>query len=59
MVLSENGVLSLVKATPEDYHKEASAEVLDTSQSWALPALADGRLYLRDHEKIVCLELMK
>jgi len=59
VVLSENGVLSLVKATPEGYNKAESAEVLDSSQSWALPALAGGRLYLRDHEKVVCLELMQ
>ena len=59
LVLSEEGVLSLVEATPDGYRKKASVEVLDSSQCWALPALAGGRLYLRDNKNLVCLELKK
>jgi outer membrane protein assembly factor BamB len=59
LVLTEEGVLSLVEATPAGYRKKASAEVLDGSQCWALPALAGGRLYLRDNKYIVCLEMKK
>jgi len=29
------------------------------SRSWAAPALADGRLYLRDQRNAICIDLRK
>ena len=31
--------------------------LLEGSDCWALPTLAGGRLYLRDHQQLVCLDL--
>lgn len=59
IVLTQGGDLVLVEATPEGYKKTASAEVLEGSQCWALPALVGGRLYLRDNNHVVCLEMKK
>jgi outer membrane protein assembly factor BamB len=60
IVLSENGSLALVEATPKGYHAKGKIEdVLQGSECWALPALASGRLYLRDHHQMVCLDLRK
>ena len=59
IVLSEGGTLRLVKADPEQYVLKGEMKDLLTYKSWALPALADGRLYLRDQKNIICLDLRK
>jgi outer membrane protein assembly factor BamB len=57
LALCETGELVLAEATPEEFRKKAEREVLSGGQAWALPTLASGRLYLRDNEKLVCLDL--
>lgn len=58
LVLTEHGTLALVEATPAGFRKKGEvANALQGSECWALPALASGRLYLRDHQQIVCLDL--
>ena len=56
IVLGENGTLALVDATPEAFRQRASADVLK-GRSWTAPSLAAGRLYLRNHEELVCIDL--
>ena len=58
LILTEQGQLVLTEATPSQFepiHK--IPEVLNKRNTWALPVLVDGRLYLRDDEKIVCLDV--
>jgi hypothetical protein len=51
------GELVLVRATPKAYEELGRATILgSTRQS---PALAGGRLYLRDDKDIVCLDVRK
>ncbi|MBI1914692.1 MAG: PQQ-binding-like beta-propeller repeat protein [Planctomycetes bacterium] len=57
LVLTQSGVLALVEATPTGFRKKAEAKLLEGSDCWALPTLAGGRLYLRDNEKLLCLDL--
>lgn len=58
IILSQDGTLSLVEATPDAFRlKGKRPNVLRGADCWALPALAGGRLYLRDHEKVICLKL--
>jgi outer membrane protein assembly factor BamB len=61
VVLTQNGLLVSVAATPEKFVKKGEMQVLesDTGTTWAVPALADGRLYLRDGTQIVCIDLRK
>jgi outer membrane protein assembly factor BamB len=59
LVLGENGELALVEATPDEFRLKGRVQVLNGSECWAPPALAGGRLYLRDHREIVCLDLKK
>jgi outer membrane protein assembly factor BamB len=54
---SEKGTLQLLEATPQKYHCKAELPNLLTSKSWAAPALANGRLYLRDQKHVLCLDL--
>ncbi len=56
IVLSERGSLLLLEATPERYRELAAHQVLD-GRCWTAPSLADGRLYLRNHTELVCLDL--
>jgi outer membrane protein assembly factor BamB len=56
IVLSERGKLLLLEATPERYQELAAHQVLE-GRCWTAPSLADGRLYLRNHTELVCLDL--
>jgi outer membrane protein assembly factor BamB len=58
LVLEEQGRLVLVEATPEGYREEASWQALN-DRCWTTPALAEGRLYLRNEKKVLCLKLAK
>jgi outer membrane protein assembly factor BamB len=58
IVLTQNGDLILVEATPEEFRLVAKLPSgLSRSQNWSLPVLVDGRLYLRDESKILCLDV--
>jgi len=52
----ENGDVALIEPTPEAYKELARAKVLD-SPARALPALSDGRLFVRDGKKLLALAL--
>jgi outer membrane protein assembly factor BamB len=51
------GELVVVRATPDGFQEIGRKVVLDTTRQ--APALADGLLYLRDDESIVCLDVRK
>lgn len=57
-IVTEKGELVVAEATPDAYREKARARVLDKTVRAAV-ALADGRLYARDTEKLVCLNLRK
>lgn len=54
VVLGKNGKLALVEPSPENYREVALCEVSE-NPCWAAPALAQGRLYIRDDEHVICL----
>ena len=57
IVLSEDGTLAIVKASKGGCEVISSAKVLD-STCWAMPVLADGKLYVRDSKRNAkCLDL--
>lgn len=56
LVLREDGHLELVQASSDAYVRLARAKILDT-ETRALPALADGRLYARDERRLVAVAL--
>jgi outer membrane protein assembly factor BamB len=59
LVWGERGSLLLVKTTPDAYTVEGELPKLLAYKSWAMPALADGRLYLRDTGHLLCLDLRR
>ena len=57
--LDDDGVLTLLKATPQSYQQLARAKVLPGHNSWGPMAMAAGRLICRDMEHMVCLDVSK
>ncbi len=58
IVQKTDGTLVLVKASPSQYTELASAQIFNT-KTFALPALAAGRLYARDERTLKCLDLRR
>lgn len=56
IVLSERGKLVLAEATSAGYEELASHQIL-TGRCWTQPTLLGGRLYLRNHDELVALDL--
>lgn len=61
---SEKGEVALVEATPEAYREKGrfsppSAPDRGKSKAWAYPAVANGRLYIRDASSLWCYDLKK
>ena len=56
IVLGEEGALALVEATPEAYRELAKVEML-TGRCWTPPTVAHGKLYLRNQDELVCLDV--
>ena len=56
IVLGDQGALVLVEATPEGYREKGRFQAL-TGKAWTAPSLSGGRLYLRDQDEIVSLDL--
>ena len=59
LVLDERGTLHLVKMDPQRCVLKSALPDLLAFKAWAAPALADGRLYLRDQRHVLCLDLRK
>jgi outer membrane protein assembly factor BamB len=58
IVLGEGGNLALIDADPDKYVEKSSAKLLE-GRNWTAPALAGGRLYLRNNEELVCVEMKR
>ena len=56
IILGEYGRLALAQAVPEGY-REVGQVRLGEGLTWTMPALADGRLYLRDQTRVRCVDL--
>jgi len=57
IVLSDQGVLTLVKASPQKFEELARQEVL-SGECWTTPVLANGRIYCRSSDgDLVCLDV--
>ena len=56
-VLGERGELAVVEATPEEYREKGRFQALDSTRAWSPPALANGRLYIRDLKNAVCIDI--
>ena len=56
IVLGEYGKLALLAATPDGY-RELARTRLCRHRTWTPPTLVAGRLFVRDEQEIMCLDL--
>jgi outer membrane protein assembly factor BamB len=56
---SEQGPVALVEATPEGYREKGRFDQPNRSNynSWSHPVVAEGRLFLRDQDKLLVYDL--
>jgi outer membrane protein assembly factor BamB len=56
----QNAVMALIEATPDAYRLKASFELPShLDNSWPHPVIANGRLYLRDQDVLMCYDLRR
>jgi outer membrane protein assembly factor BamB len=55
LMLEEAGDLVLLQPDPKEYRELSRSKIC--GETWAHPALADGRLYVRDKKDLICVEL--
>ena len=54
-ILSDDGVVGLVKADPAGYHEIARFSIeRGEYRTWTLPVIANGKLFLRDQDSLSC-----
>lgn len=56
IILGETGLLALAEATPDGYRQKATFQISER-RCWSVPVFCNGRLYVRDEEKLICLKM--
>ncbi|MGE3803973.1 MAG: PQQ-binding-like beta-propeller repeat protein [Gemmataceae bacterium] len=56
----QNGVMALIEANPKEYKLKGSFKIPDQRRpSWPHPVVLDGKLYLREQDKLLCYDVKK
>ncbi|GAA4435715.1 PQQ-binding-like beta-propeller repeat protein [Bremerella cremea] len=56
----QSGILALVEANPKEYVlKGTLTPEYQERESWAHPVIVDGKLYLREQDKLMCYDLRR
>ena len=58
LILAEDGSVDLVKADPDEYSQVAKFQAI-SGQTWNHPALAHGKLFVRNSEMAACYDISK
>jgi outer membrane protein assembly factor BamB len=56
-ILSDDGELTMIEADTGEYKELAHSKVLQGHDAWGPMALVEGRLILRDFDKMICIDL--
>ena len=56
LVLSQDGELQIAPVTPDGFSPLTKSKIL-SDRCWTVPVLHKGRMYARDLERVVCLDL--
>ncbi len=57
VILAESGKLALVEAHPEKFNELTSFQALHGDKTWNYPALAGGKIFIRNDEEMACYDL--
>lgn len=56
----ESAVMALIKAVPGGYTEKGTFKIaVKNGPSWPHPVIHDGKLYLRDHDVLMCYDVAK
>lgn len=55
LMLTDSSDLVLVDPDPKEYRELCRSKIC--GETWAHPALANGKLYVRDNQELICLQL--
>jgi len=55
LLLDDSGHVTLIQPDPKEYRELARSKVC--GETWAHPALTNGRFYIRDNKELICLQL--
>ena len=58
IIFGERGTLALAKISPEAYEEVSSVKIFKGNKLWSIPTLSRGRLFVRNDEELICLDLM-
>ena len=54
----QDGTIAWIEATPQEYRLKGEFKPeYQERESWAHPVIVDGRLYLREQDKLMCYDL--
>jgi outer membrane protein assembly factor BamB len=56
-ILSDDGILTVIKASTKNFSQIAEAKVLHGHDAWGPLAIADGKLLARDSRQMVCIDV--
>ncbi len=56
-ILSDDGVLTILKTSTKEYIQLAKAKILDGHDAWGPMAIVKGRLLARDSRRLVCVDV--
>jgi len=56
-IMDDEGVLTLIEASPDGYDQLSRAKMLDGHDSWGPMSIVSGRLILRDLTKMICIDV--
>jgi outer membrane protein assembly factor BamB len=56
-ILSDDGVLTVLKASTKEYIEIGQAKILEGIDAWGPMAITGGRLLARDSHRLVCIDL--
>jgi outer membrane protein assembly factor BamB len=56
VVLSDQGALTIVEVTPDEYKEIATVDILE-GRSWTAPSFSNGKLLVRNLTHMVCIDL--
>jgi outer membrane protein assembly factor BamB len=57
LILSDEGVLTVIRGSTNEYSQIAEAKVLHGHDAWGPLAIADGKLLARDSRQMVCIDV--
>jgi outer membrane protein assembly factor BamB len=57
-VMGEYGKLAVATATPAGFHPTGSFQFSE-KRCWTMPVIADGKMYVRNEEKLACYDLRR